>query len=215
MVQRCTSYAALRLKRGPKRTYSLTVFPPDRPFEFIFLYMLGTLPKTSRGNQYVLCICDRFSKISIAVAMPDQTASTVARELVDRWIAPFGVPITILSDNGPCFASTFFQVFNNVLGVKHVFTSAYRPTTNGQVERWNASLVDMLTHLTREKDWDRSLGLACVTHLFIRRPVMLRSSCQLLENQHLAYGHADPHCCHGANQRNFSIDRHCLHELPS
>jgi transposase InsO family protein len=164
MVRRCPSCAALRLKRGPKRTYPLTVFPPDRPLEFIAVDVLGPLPKTSRGNQYVLCICDRFSKMSIAVAMPDQTASTVARELVDRWIAPFGIPITILSDNGPCFASKFFQVLNNVLGVKHVFTSAYRPTTNGQVERWNATLVDMLTHLTREKDWDRSLGIACVAY---------------------------------------------------
>jgi hypothetical protein len=88
----------------------------------------------------------------------------LSHELVDRWIAPFGIPITILTDNGPCFASKFFQVLNNVLGVKHVFTSAYRPSTNGQVERWNATLVDMLTHLALEKDWDRSLGLACVAY---------------------------------------------------
>lgn len=164
MVRRCPSCSALRLKRGPKRTYPLTIFPPDRPLEFIAIDVLGPLPRTSRGNQYVLCICDRFSKMSIAVAMPDQTASTVARALVDRWIAVFGIPITLLSDNGPCFASKFFQVLTKVLGVKHVFTSAYRPTTNGQVERWNATLVDTLTNFAREKDWDLSLGLACVSY---------------------------------------------------
>jgi transposase InsO family protein len=164
MVRRFPSCAALKLKRGPKRTYPLTVFAPDRPLEFIAMDVLGPLHTTARGNQYVLCICDRFSKMSIAVAIPDQTASTVARELVDRWIAPFGIPITILTDNGPCFASMFLQVLNNVLGVKHVFASAYRPSTNGQVERWNATLVDMLTHLAREKYWDRSLGLACVAY---------------------------------------------------
>jgi transposase InsO family protein len=135
MVRRCPSCAALKHKRGPKRTYPLTAFAPDRPLEFIAMDVLGLLPTTARGNQHVLYICDGLSKMFIAVSIPGQTASTVARELVDRWIAPFGIPITILTDNGHYFASKFFQVLNNVLGVKHVFTCAYRPSTNGQVER--------------------------------------------------------------------------------
>jgi hypothetical protein len=102
--------------------------------------------------------------MSVAVAMPYQTASTVARELVDRWIAVFGIPVTILSDNGSAFASKFFGVLTHVLGVKHVFTSAYRPATNGQVERWNATLVDALAHIAMEKDWDQNLGLACTAY---------------------------------------------------
>jgi transposase InsO family protein len=52
----------------------------------------------------------------------------------------------------------------DVLGVKQVFTSAYRPTTNGQVERWNATLVDAIATLTFERDWDLSVGLACVAY---------------------------------------------------
>ena len=164
MIRRCPSCAALRLKRGPRRTYPLTIFPPDRPLEFFAMDVLGPLPKTSRGNQYVLCICDRFSKMSVAVVMPNQTASTMAQVFIDSWVAVFGIPITFLTDNGPCFASKFFKVLTNILGVKHVFTSAYRPSTNGQVERWNATLVDSLTHLAREQDWDQSLGLACVAY---------------------------------------------------
>ena len=102
--------------------------------------------------------------MSVAVAMPDQIASTMAQVFVDRWVAVFGIPITVLTDNGPCFASKFFKVLINILGVKHLFTSAYRPSTNGQVERWNATLVDSLTQLAREKDWDKSVGLACVAY---------------------------------------------------
>jgi hypothetical protein len=88
----------------------------------------------------------------------------VAQALVDRWVCVFGIPITILSDNGSAFASKFFHVLTNVLGVKHVFTSAYRPSTNGQVERFNATLVDCIAHLTAEKEWDMSLGLACLAY---------------------------------------------------
>jgi hypothetical protein len=45
-----------------------------------------------------------------------------------------------------------------------VFTTAYRPTTNGQVERWNATLVDMVAHIATEKNWDQCLGLACTSY---------------------------------------------------
>jgi IS30 family transposase len=84
------------------------VFPPDRPLEFLAIDVLGPFPSTPRKNSYVLCITDRFTKLSVAVAMPDQTASTIARELVDRWIEISGIPVTILSDNGPAFACKFF-----------------------------------------------------------------------------------------------------------
>jgi hypothetical protein len=78
--------------------------------------------------------------MSVAVAMPDKTASTVARALVDRWIAIFGISITLLSENNLCVARKFFQVLTKVLGVKHVFTSTYPPTTMGRsnagMRRW-------------------------------------------------------------------------------
>jgi hypothetical protein len=45
-----------------------------------------------------------------------------------------------------------------------VFTSAYRPTRNGQVERWNATLVDSIAALAFEKEWDLSIGLACIAY---------------------------------------------------
>jgi hypothetical protein len=52
----------------------------------------------------------------------------------------------------------------NILGVKQVFTSAYRPSYNGQIERWNATLVDALTHVDTERDWDLHLGTACLSY---------------------------------------------------
>jgi transposase InsO family protein len=108
---------------------------PISPLEFIAIDVLGPLPITTRGNRFVLCITDRFSKMSVAVPLKNQSTSVVAQILVDRWIAVFGIPVTLLSDNGPAFASKFFGVLTHALEVKQVFTSAYRPTTNGQVER--------------------------------------------------------------------------------
>jgi transposase InsO family protein len=164
-VRSCPSCVAKRLKRGPKRTVPLTIFSPIRPLEFVAIDVSGPLPTTPRGNRFVLCITDRFSKMCVAVPLPDQTATTVAQDLVYRWIAVFGIPLTLLSDNGSAFASNFFGFLTHVLGgVKQVFTSAYRPTTNGQVERWNATSLDSIAAPAFEKECDLSIGLACISY---------------------------------------------------
>ena len=72
------------------------------------------------------------------------------------------MPLIILTDNGANFASKFLGVMIQILGIKHVYTSAYRPSTNGQVERFNATLADTLVVLTNKmRDWDQAIGLAC------------------------------------------------------
>jgi transposase InsO family protein len=164
VVRSCPACVAKRLKRGPKQSVPLTIFPPIRPLEFVAIDVLGPLPTTPRGNRFVLCITDRFSKMSIAVRLREQTASVVAQTLVDRMIDVFGILVTLLFDNGSAFAIKFFVVLTHVIGVKQVFTSAYRPTTNGQVKRWNATLVDAIAMLAFVKDWDLSVGLACVAY---------------------------------------------------
>ena len=69
---------------------------------------------------------------------------------VDRWLVYYGAPLVILTDNGSNFSSKFFGVITDMLGVKHVYTSVYRPSTNGQVERFNATLADTLVVLTNK-----------------------------------------------------------------
>ena len=112
--------------------------------------ILGPFPVSQSGSRYILVISDRFSKIQVAVPLPYQTATTVAQAFVDRWLVYYGAPLVILTDNGSNFASKFFGVITNMLGVKHVYTSAYRPSTNGQVERFNATLADTLVVLTNK-----------------------------------------------------------------
>ena len=68
----------------------------------------------------------------------------------------------ILTDNSANFASKFLGVMTQILGIKHVYTSDYRPSTNGQVERFNATLADTLVVLINKmRDWDQEIGLAC------------------------------------------------------
>ena len=60
-------------------------------------------------------------------------------------------------DNGRQFTAKFFQDICAILGIRKQFTTAYHPQTNGQVERFNRTILACLRHFCSEhgRDWDR------------------------------------------------------------
>jgi len=73
----------------------------------------------------------------------------------------YGPPDTVLTDNGPQFASLFFQGVCNLMGIRNLYTSTYHPQTNGQVERFNKTLVDMVMHYIEDHqdNWDELVSV--------------------------------------------------------
>jgi Integrase core domain/Integrase zinc binding domain/RNase H-like domain found in reverse transcriptase len=133
-VSKCPSCAKKSL-RTSRKTTKLSLFPPSAPMEFVAMDILGPLPVTEKGNRFLLVITDRFSKLTRAFPLGNTAAGSVARTFFDGWVASgYGVPSILLTDNGSQFVAKFFQSFCKTLGVKQVFTSAYRPSTNGQTE---------------------------------------------------------------------------------
>ena len=160
-VKRCPSCQAARLKYEPKRTVPMCIFPPAGPLEFIAMDILGPLPKTSQGNRYVLVIVDRFSKLVRTISLTSVDAVTVARAYVDGWIAIYGTPVVVLTDNGTQFRSKFMTCVNQLLGVKQAYTTSYHPSTNGQCERFNRELCTKIAHYAAtQADWDLEIAIA-------------------------------------------------------
>lgn len=75
------------------------------PMECWSMDIIGPLPETSAGNQYILTMCDMFTKWPEAVALPEQSAEAIAKAIVSRIITTHGVPHKILSDQGRNFES--------------------------------------------------------------------------------------------------------------
>ena len=139
-VRTCPDCAKNRL-RMLKHSRPMKLFPTVEPFEQVAMDLLGPLPKTPRGNQHILVMACRFSKLTQVVPLRTATAQTVAAAFCTNWVFKYGAPKQTLSDNGVQFASKLMVAVSQNLGVKNVFTSAYHPQANGQVERYNLSLI--------------------------------------------------------------------------
>ena len=66
---------------------------------------------------------------------PDQSATTAARAPFDNVFLKLGFPSTLLSDRGGEFLNAVLREVSNLLSIKQVFTSSYRPRANGSKER--------------------------------------------------------------------------------
>lgn len=126
----------------------------SRPNEIIALDF--TLLEQSRnGLENVLIITDVFSKYTLAIATRDQRALTVARVLVSEWFSKFGVPARIHSDQGRSFESSLIHQLCELYRVTKSRTTPYHPAGNGQCERFNRTLHNLLCTLpeSRKRDW--------------------------------------------------------------
>ena len=157
-VQRCSECAKYHRGSAPRQT-PLTPFCSGEPFEVLSVDVTGPHPKSSKGNEYIITMCDLFSKWAEAVPVRNHTASVVAQAIMDRIICKFGAPRRILSDQGREFESALFQELCVKLEIDKVRTSPYQPSTNGAVERFHRTLNSMLakTITENQRDWDVKL----------------------------------------------------------
>lgn len=117
---------------------------PDRRFEHIHLDLVGPLP-TSNNCRYLLTCVDRFTRWTEAWPLNNISAHAVAVTLTSNWIARFGVPDVITTDQGRQFEAGIFSALTTIFGIKHIRTSPYHPQANGIVERFHRSLKTSFT----------------------------------------------------------------------
>ena len=148
-------------KVGPNKKIPLKPIRAVSPFYMIGMDVLTPSPAavTKEGNKHILVVQDYFTKWVVAIAIPDQTASTILRCLLDHVFSVHGCPRIVLSDNGPCFTANQFKTSLKEMGVDHRYAAPYHQQTNGQVERWNRTLLVMLRTLLQENadNWDEYL----------------------------------------------------------
>jgi transposase InsO family protein len=115
----------------------LHTIPVAWPFAQWGLNQVGPLPKSSRGGHtYLLVAVDKFSKWIEVVPVTNQEATTAVK-FFESIIYRYGVPNSIITDNGTNFTSGEFQEFAKNLGIKVKYASVAHPKSNGQVKKAN------------------------------------------------------------------------------
>ena len=136
---------------------------PGRRWESVSVDFITQLPTTKSGFDAIVVFVDRLSKmVRFAPCHSTVTAEQAAQLFVENVFKSHGIPRTMVSDRGPQFASKFWQEFHKLLGSRVQLSTAFHPQTDGQTERANRVLEEMLRHYVspRQDDWDKCLPLA-------------------------------------------------------
>jgi transposase InsO family protein len=103
------------------------------------------LPRTSIGYDSIWVIVDRLTKVVHFIPVRTNYTRAKLEELyMARIVCLHGVPKKIVSDRGSQFISQFWQKLHECLDTQLNFSSAYHPQIDGQTERTNQVLEDML-----------------------------------------------------------------------
>ncbi|MCO5554568.1 hypothetical protein L7F22_008098 [Adiantum nelumboides] len=117
---------------------------------------VGPLPITSRGKDYILTTVDYLSRWAEAKAVRQITAKDVTKFVYEEICCEFGVPLELLSDQGPGFRAELLDFLCEKMKIMRKFTTPYYPQCNGLNERFNGELVQILSKVTEHqgKNWD-------------------------------------------------------------
>ena len=161
-VMRCSR--CLR-RKTPPQVAPLQPILVTQPLELVHMDYLSLEP--SKGNiENVLVITDHFTRYALAYPSKTQTAQATARILWDNFICHYGFPEKFISDQGRNFESDLIKELCKIAGVKKIHTTPYHPQGNGQCERFNSTLCNMLGTLSDEEKSDWKSHLGCMTHAY-------------------------------------------------
>ena len=143
----------------------------SQPMEIVYLDNL-TLEPCKGKIESVLVVTDHFTRYAQAYPVRNQTAKATAKVLWEHFLRHYGFPQKFLTDQGSGYESDLFKELLDMATIEKVRTTSYHPQTNGQCERFNFTLMNMLGTLSLEKkrDWKAHLLTMCQTYNATQHP---------------------------------------------
>ena len=129
-------------------------------FDKVAMDIVGPLPKTERGNEYILTLQDQLMKFCMGIPLPDQTSETIAEAFIDRFICVLGAPKAILIDQGRNFLrinEKGCKNFQNTQISHHRLSSTIEWIIRKVASRFGRVFE---TICNSQKQWDRWISLA-------------------------------------------------------
>ena len=141
-VQACSACQA-RKTPDPHRQLPTGTLATEFPGDIVAVDILGGLPPSPEGYNYLLVMIDHFSKYATAAPLKTKTCEEVTTVFNKTWLQHFGQPSRVLTDQGGEFGSRFTTLLRSS-GIQKLWTTSYHPQGDSVVERFNRTLADML-----------------------------------------------------------------------
>jgi len=150
----CAERKVVRQTKGTKGS----LFSPVA-FGKVFMDIAGPLPDY-KGYRYILGIVDSFSHFVSLIPLKTLNSSYICKKIENNWIANFGPPEQLHTDQGTNFSSSIFKQMCTKYNIKKTYSSPYHPQGNGMVERLFRTVKDMAYCIMRESSirWPQSLS---------------------------------------------------------
>lgn len=135
---------------------------PEWKWEVITMDFITGLPKSKKGNDSIMIVVDKLSKTAHFIPVQSTyRVAQIANVFMQNIFKLHGLPKTIISDRDVKFTSAFWRTLFEGLGTQLNFSIAYHPQTNGQTERVNQVLEDMLRSYVMQQPtrWEEYLHL--------------------------------------------------------
>lgn len=127
--------------------YMLPLSVPTDTWQSVGMDLVTDLPTTATGHDAIVVFVDRLSKmVRLAPCRKDTSAEQFAQIFLDTVFKSHGFPSELVSDRGTIWTSNFWQAFIRLLGITSSMTSSFHPRSNGNTERVNRIMEDMLRH---------------------------------------------------------------------
>jgi hypothetical protein len=155
----------VRAKATPKKV-PIAKYPiPTKPFQTISSDILGPLPITAAGNQYILVVRDFMTRYSILYALEHKDTDSIIRAL-RQIMSNYGSSEVLITDNAKEYISEKLSNFCKFYNIKKVEIAPYHPESQGIAERINREINKLLriyTNSLATSDWDELLPVLQLT----------------------------------------------------
>ena len=118
---------------------------PEWKWDKVGMDFITGLPRSNKGHDSIWVIVDHLTKVAHFIPVKTtHDGNQLATLYINRIMSLHGVPKEIVSDRGTQFTSRFWKKFQEAMGTKLSFSTAFHPQTRGQTERVNQIFEDML-----------------------------------------------------------------------
>lgn len=169
VINKCVTCILANRKQGKKEDFLHSIDKRDTPLSMWYIDFLGPLTAIPKRYRHILAVIDGFAKFCWLFS----TKSVTAKEDIDKLAvieATFGNPGKLVSDRGTAFTSNVFGNYCSEREIRHILITTGVPRANGQVERLNTVIINVLAKLSMNEpdQWYRQVPKVQMGHISVQ-----------------------------------------------